>query len=151
MTKVPEIPDWFWNLIETTKPKLALLVGRLEALGQTDLEHWQKAYEDAAEAIVPYWDGPDIGGEVGTLSEDDTEEFCKWVVSQGRGLWQRATAPDADLKLLARLYWSAENGMVIDYPPWSDAVTKAEYRGYHDPSCIAYPIYRARFGKDLET
>lgn len=83
MIESPEMPEWFWNLIEATKPSLALLSEKLQDLSQTQLEQWQQAYERAAEAIVPYWNGPDMGGEVGTLSEDGTEDFCNWIVSRG--------------------------------------------------------------------
>jgi hypothetical protein len=150
MAESESIPDWFWSLIEVARPSLQLLIERLEALSQTEIAQWQQAYELAAEAIVPYWDGPDMGGEVGVLSEDGTEDLCKWIVSQGRGLWQQATAPNADLKSLVRLYWRANQGMVPEYPPWSKTVENPEYRGYQDPSCIAYPIYRARFGAELD-
>lgn len=90
-----------------------------------------------------------MGGNLGVLSEDSTEDLCKWIVSQGRGLWQRATAPDADLTSLAHLYRSAEQGLVPEYPRWSTAVTNPEYQGYQDPCYIAYPIYRARFSAEL--
>ncbi len=150
MAEPQEIPEWFWSLIETTKPSLALLIERLEALSQAELEQWQRAYELAAAAIVPYWDGPDMGGNLGVLSEDSTEDLCEWIVSQGRELWQRATGPGADLIYLAHLYQRAEQGLIPEYPAWSTAVTNPEYRGYRDPCYIAYPIYRARFGSELQ-
>jgi hypothetical protein len=163
VTESDDIPNWFWPLIEETRPSLALLTERLETLNQTELEHWQRAYEVAAEAICPYWDGPDMGGDVGVLSEDDTEDFCNWIVSQGRALWELATAPGADLNVLVQLYWNAEMGTATKYPSWSNAemgtatkypswssaVANPAYRGYQDPSCIAYPIYRTRFDAEL--
>jgi hypothetical protein len=54
MAEPKEIPEWVWNLIGATRPSLALLIERLEALSRTELEQRQQAYERAAEAIVPY-------------------------------------------------------------------------------------------------
>ena len=149
MAESEVIPEWFWSLIEAAKPSLVLLGERLEALSRTEIEQWQQAYELAAEAIVPYGDGPDMGGEVGVLSEDGTEDLCKWIVSQGRGLWQQEPRPTRP-EVVGSSYWRADQGVVPEYPPWSTTVANPEYRGYQDPSYIAYPIYRARFDAELD-
>ena len=139
-------PDWFWDVLESAKPNLQRLVDWLETATREEIVAFERTYEDAAKEVCDYWSGPTVDG-VG-FSEDDTEDFCHWVVSQGRALWRQArTAPD--LEPFVRLYWAAEDG-ATDWPKWNSSVLNENYRGYQAPGSVAYAVFEARFSEPLD-
>ena len=81
-------PDWFWNILDSTRPSLAALEAWLVNAPKKRLEQFASAYELAAHSLRDYWDGPLVDGI--QYSEDDTEDLCNWIVAQGRELWQES-------------------------------------------------------------
>ncbi|MBX7218538.1 MAG: DUF4240 domain-containing protein [Blastocatellia bacterium] len=118
------VPDWFWEVLESAKPELQRLVDWLEAASREEIVEFQRTYEDAAQAICDYWDGPVVGDIV--FSEDDTEDFCTWVVSQGRALWEQALVA-ADLEPLVQLYRASESESDTTWPNWNPKVLNPAY------------------------
>ena len=140
-------PDWFWSAIEQAKPSLGRLAKWLESASKEEVIQFALAYEWAAEEVADYWAGPNVDGA--PYSEDDTEKMCKWVVSQGRGLWKRAVAREIDLVELARLEVASGLGESGEYPGWVADVADSAYDGYLAPESIAHAVYRTRFGLSL--
>jgi hypothetical protein len=142
-----EIPDWFWDLLESCRPNLQALASKLEALPRERLVAYAATYERAAEDLCDYWSGPMVDGA--RLSEDDTEDLCHWIVSQGPDVYRRALALRGQLQPLWLRYRASERGEDAEYPRWSVEVQNEAYRGYQSPSGIPHPIYEARFGSSL--
>jgi hypothetical protein len=92
--------------------------------------------------------GIEVDGVV--LSEDATEDFCDWVVAQGRDFWQAAVASRADLSGLAREYQRAEEFGNAASRAWNGSALGQKYQGSHSPRLLAYAVYDARFGADLD-
>ena len=92
-------------------------------------------------AVCEPWDGPLVDGV--SFSEDDTEDFTDWVVSQGASAWHRACEAD-DLAELAREYQAARRA-----PTWDIAVTEPAYGGWQTCKAIAYAVYERVHGGDL--
>jgi hypothetical protein len=144
----PEIPDWFWDLLDSSRPSLQELVFRLEALPRDQLIEYASTYVRAAEELCDYWAGPVVNGI--EFSEDDTEDLCRWIVSQGPGLYAQALALQGNLEPLVSRYWASERGEDPEYAMWSTDVQNAAYRGYQSPAGIPHPIFEARFGSALQ-
>ena len=142
-----EIPEWFWELLDASRPSLQLLVDALEARPKEDLVAFARAFEEAAEEVCDYWDGPVVDDV--PFSEDGTEDLCKWVVSQGRELWQQAVSKTIPLDDLVRLYWASGDSRDVAHPRWETTVNKAAYDGWRSPAAIVYAIFATRFGEDL--
>lgn len=141
-------PDWFWNLIDAKKPDLQQLERWLLAASREEVEMFAIAYDIAAESVADYWEGPDVDGV--QFSEDDTEDLCKWVVSQGQIFWESAISGERSLVDLARLYWQSERGEIPELPKWTTEVTNPQNQGYQAPEYIAYAVYEWRFGESLD-
>jgi hypothetical protein len=140
-------PDWFWKLIDSTRPDLQRLETWLLSASREEIEQFAMAYEIAAESVGEYWAGPDVDGV--QFSEDDTEDLCKWVVSQGQTFWESAISGEPSLVELARLYWRAEDGEIPELPNWTTEVANPQHEGYQSPEYIAYGVYESRFGESL--
>jgi hypothetical protein len=110
-----------------------------------ELEEFALAYELAAEEITGYWDGPVGLG----YSEDDTEDLCKWIVSQGEALWLQAVSRERDLMDLAHLHELAQRGEGNEYKRWDVDLEHQRYYGWLSPSGLAGIIYETRFGSCL--
>ncbi|MEZ0231190.1 MAG: DUF4240 domain-containing protein [Planctomycetota bacterium] len=145
----PTDDDALWSLLDATRPDLAKLAAHLEAMSQGELEAYQLAFVRSMEDVASDWsDGIRVGDRV--LSEDDMEDFCAWVVGEGRAIFERATAPGADLAALVTLRDSAERGGVEAHPRWAPTRPLAsDLRGYLSPYYLAIPIYERRFEGDL--
>src|SRR5713226_10200850 len=96
-----EPPEWFWRVLDSTRPDLQRLEAWLETASKEQVEQFAHAFEIAAAAVCDFWDGPEVDGVV--YSEDDTEDLCKWVVGQGRDLWKSVVDGDRTLANVARL------------------------------------------------
>lgn len=142
-------PD-FWALLDETRPDLSRLAALLEAMSKDELERYQLAFVEAMWDVSPDWSaGIDTGKYV--LSEDGMEDFCAWVVGEGRAVYERATAKDADLVALVALMERAQKGAEPAHPRWAPSrPLPAELRGYNSPHYIAKPIYERRFGTALD-
>jgi hypothetical protein len=143
-----EIPDWFWDLLDSSRPSLQELASRLEALPRDHLIEYASTYVGVAEELCDYWSGPVVDGI--EFSEDDTEDLCCWIVSQGPGLYAQALALQGNLEPLVLRYWASERGEDSEYPMWSTEVKNPAYRGDQSPGGLAHPIFQARFGSDLQ-
>ena len=140
-------PDWFWSVIEQAKPSLGRLATWLEAASEEEVVQFALAYDLAAEQLADSWDGPHVDDV--PYSEDDTEDLCDWVVSQGRGLWRAAMAREIDLRELARLELASERGETSECPGWAADVSNPAYDGSLAPRYLAHAVYRNRFGHSL--
>ena len=140
-------PEWFWSVIERSKPSLKRLAEWLEAAPKEAVIRFAFLYELAAEEVADFSSGPDVDGV--QYSEDDTEDLCNWVVSQGSGLWRKAITREIDLASLARLNEDSRRNESAEYQTWVVDVSDSAYDGYLAPHCLAHPIYRKRFGLSL--
>jgi hypothetical protein len=68
--RLDNIPKWFWELLEQTKPSLAALENQLEKSDKEKLEAYYRSYREASEAICDYWSGPKIDDEKGAKGEE---------------------------------------------------------------------------------
>ena len=89
------MPELLWTVIENSKPSLQRLADWLESASREDVERFALTYEWAAQEIAEYWQGPLVDDV--QYSEDDTEDLCNWIVSQGRKLWGQAVSEEIDL------------------------------------------------------
>lgn len=133
--------DWFWDVIAATAPRVAALEAWLAAQPRTTVQRFAFAYEDASTELADYADGITVDGV--TFSEDDMEDLCDWVVSQGRAYWETVVSGELPLAEAALAYHD-------DTTHWDTAVTDPGHRGYQSPSGIAHGVYRTRFGEDLD-
>lgn len=111
------IPDWFWQVIEKTKPNKEKLNQWLETAEKERIVQFYLAFASASEEIADYWDG--IVYKDGQFSEDDMEDFCNWIVSQGKEFWLETTKENADLISISKIYLRTESGETTEYPDWS--------------------------------
>ena len=144
----PEAPSWFWELLTSSCRSLQELADRLEALSREQVIEYAVTYRKAAERLCDYWAGPVVDGV--DFSEDDTEDLCHWIVSQGPDLYAQALSLHGKLEPLARRYWASEQGQDPEYPAWTTAVLNPAYRGYQSPGLIPHAVFEARFGSSLE-
>lgn len=142
-----QIPSLLWEVMASTRPSLRRLAARLESMPREELETFALAYERAAEEIVGYWEGPVVDGV--EYSEDDTEDLCKWIVSQGEALWLQAVSRQRDLVNLAHLHELARRGEGREYVRWDADLENRLYVGSRTPEGLAFRIYEARFGSSL--
>ena len=141
------IPSWFLTLLDETRPSLAALADRLEALTRQKLVAYASTYRDVAEHIIEVWNNPIVDGA--ELSEDDIEDICDWVVSQGDALITRAYAERADLKSIVKAYRANEKGTSKEFPKWDTVVKHVGYQGFQSPRGIAIAVYERVHHADL--
>ncbi|MGW2183793.1 hypothetical protein ACWCXX_38535 [Streptomyces sp. NPDC001732] len=141
------VPDWFWEVLETTRPRLSALESWLGSQRREVLEDFALAYLDAAETLVDFSEGVSVDGDI--WSEDSTEDLCMWVVGQGRGLWQLVTAGKLSLEEVAQAYLGRTPLLPAGAAPWDGVVTGPGHRGYQSPEAIVYGVYRTRFAEEL--
>jgi hypothetical protein len=135
------VPDWFWDILDSTRPNLQRLIEWLEAATREQLIEFQRSYDEAAQEVCDFWSGPTVDGV--TLSEDDTEDFCRWIVSQGRIFWEQVVKA-SDLESFVRIYWAAER------PNWDSFVINPMYRGFQSPGIIGHAVFESRFHESLD-
>jgi len=136
----PDVPDWFWDVIHATKPNVAVLEAWLMTAPKQTVEQFGYHYDTAALELADYWDGIRVGDT--TFSEDDMEDLCHWIVSQGRAYWQSVIDGDRTLVDAAETYRFQANH-------WNPAVADPAHHGYQSPSGIAHGVYWSRFGELL--
>ena len=141
------IPDWFWALLDESRPSLQALALLLEGLPRERLIQFAQLYRAAAEEVCDYSRGPVVDDI--QFSEDDTEDLCNWVVGQGQSMWQRALSLGADLEPIVRLYWATEAKHGRSPLAWTLEVDNTAYHGYQAPEYIAHGVFAERFGEDL--
>ncbi|MDV9189195.1 hypothetical protein R6L23_13410 [Streptomyces sp. SR27] len=141
------VPDWFWEVLEATRPRLSALESWLRSQPREVLEDFALAYLDAAEALVDFSEGVSVDGDI--WSEDSTEDLCMWVVGQGRGLWRLVTAGELGLEEVAQAYLGRTSLLPDEVASWDGAVTDPEHRGCQSPETIVYSVYRTRFAEEL--
>ena len=114
----------------------------LETASRAEIEDFAREFRRAkAYVVADSAKGIEVDGAI--FSEDATEDFYDWIVAQGRPFWQAAVASRTDLSGLAREYRrKAAN--------WNAAALGQKYSGSHAPRLLAYAIYDARFGADLD-
>ena len=83
----------WWTLIESSFPSHERLVAALRALAREELVAFGVHVRECRLLIREPWNGPNIPG-IGVLSEDSTEDFTDWIVSQGEAYWSAANDGD---------------------------------------------------------
>jgi hypothetical protein len=141
------VPDWFWQLLDSSRPILQDLAAKLEVLPREELVAYAATYERAVQSLCDAWAGPEVDGI--QFSEDDTEDLCRWVVSEGQELYVQAVALQGRLASIVPRYWASERGDDREHPSWSVQLENEAYRGHQSPRDIVYAIYEARFGASL--
>lgn len=144
---VPNIPPSFWTLLAEARPSLRVLEAELGELSQSRLESFIVSYAVASDAIREPSEGIDIDG-VGILSEDSTEDFCEWIVSQGESVWQYARSSEASLTALFERMETGGRLESYQLSLWSNEVAMKEHRGYQAPKALAIITLQERFGVD---
>lgn len=129
-----------WRLLDEARPSLQLLVGALERLPRDRLLAYARSYDDAMMQVCEPWNGPEVDGI--QFSEDDTEDFTVWVVSQGRAYWKQAVASE-DLTEFVRQYWAQRA------TSWDLAVENQAYEGFQSCRALATAIFELVHGGDL--
>lgn len=135
-----EAPDWFWDVIEVTRPNVAALAAWLVAAPKATVEQFGFHYDTAALDLADYSSGIEVDGT--GWSEDDMADLCHWIVGQGRAYWQSVIEGDRTLLAAARTYGDDANH-------WHIKVSDPEHRGYQSPGNIAHGVYWSRFGELL--
>ncbi|MFB7676710.1 hypothetical protein ACFC26_35420 [Kitasatospora purpeofusca] len=141
------VSDGFWEVLESTRPRLSALESWLGSQPREVLEAFALAYESAAESLADFSEGVRVDGEV--WSEDSTEDLCLWVVGQGRGLWSPVVVGDLPLEEAARMYLGRSPLLPDIVEPWDGEVSDPGHRGYQSPGTIVHGVYRTRFAEDL--
>ncbi|MER7277572.1 hypothetical protein ABT369_24335 [Dactylosporangium sp. NPDC000244] len=121
-----EVSDRFWDVLESHERSQASLVAWLWSASRDEIVAYQRAFEEAAEELADYWDGPVVDGV--QYSEDDTEDLCLWIVGEGRESWDAARA---DFEGAIRRYLARDP---------DDAWV---------PGAPAYAVFHERFGVSL--
>ncbi len=141
------VSDGFWEVLESTRPRLSALESWLGTQPREALEAFALAYESAAESLADFSGGVTVDGEV--WSEDSTEDLCLWVVGQGRALWTSVVVGDLPLEEAARMYLGRAPLGPDVVTPWDGEVSDPGHRGYQSPGTIVHGVYRTRFAEDL--
>ncbi|MFD7611816.1 hypothetical protein [Streptomyces sp. NPDC059828] len=141
------VPEWFWETLDATRPRLSALEAWLESRPAETLEAFALAYLDAAGSLVDFSEGVRVDGEV--WSEDSTEDLCMWVVGQGRGFWHSVMTGEWELAEAARAYLGRSSPLGGEVTRWDQEVSDPEHRGYQSPESIVHGVYRTRFATDL--
>lgn len=128
-----------------TRPSLAGLETWLVNAPKEQLEQFAAAYEFAAQSLCGYWDGPLVDGI--QYSEDDIEDLCNWIVSQGRELWQKVAGGDIDIGRVASIVARRDYHLLpVTIKEWTKEVRDRKHRGYQDPALIAMGVHYTRCG-----
>ncbi|KJY37052.1 hypothetical protein [Streptomyces sp. NRRL S-495] len=141
------VPDWFWEVLDATRPRLSALELWLESRSREELEAFASAYESAAESLADFSEGVSVDGDV--WSEDSTEDLCLWVVGQGYSLWNSVIVGDLRLEEAARMYLGRAPLLPEGVAPWDGEVSNPEHRGYQSPGAIVHGVHRTRFAEEL--
>jgi hypothetical protein len=147
---VEDVSEWFWIVLEQTRPDLGRLAVWLEAASRQEIEDFAREFRRAkARVIADNSEGIEIDGV--TFSKEVTEDFCDWIVAHGRHVWRAAVASRDYVSGLAREYQRAKkSGGKAASRAWNAATLGQKYPGSHAPRLLACAIYDARFGGDLE-
>jgi hypothetical protein len=147
---VPRMDDWFWDLLESSQHSLRGLCHELEVLPREKLYAFVYQYQDAMEYVPPI--GQDVPRRPSTVRvppDFDEEDFAAWVVSQGRAFYYDLRRRPEKLQACIDMYVASEAGSGFLELRWDEGVDREEYRGWQSPFQVCFPIYRARFGKDI--
>lgn len=145
--ELEEIPEWFWEVLDATRPRLSALASWLESQPREVLEAYALAYGAAMCSLADFSQGVRVDGVV--WSEDDTEDLCAWVVGQGRGFWHPTVAGQRDLAEVAQAYLGRVSPFSAEVTPWDTGVSNPEHRGYQSPGAIVQGVYRTCFAQSL--
>ncbi|MER6499294.1 hypothetical protein ABT218_07855 [Streptomyces sp. NPDC001455] len=147
MSELGQVPDWFWEVLDATRPRLSALEAWLESQPREILEGFASAYLDAAESLIDFSEGVTVDG--GVWSEDSTEDLCMWVVGQGRGFWDSVVTGEWELAEAAQAYLGRASPLSGEVTQWDQEVSAPEHRGYQSPDALVHGVYRTRFAQDL--
>ncbi|MEE1736537.1 hypothetical protein PUR49_08490 [Streptomyces sp. BE147] len=140
-------PDWFWDVLDATRPRLSALEAWLQAQPRRILEEFALAYLDAAESLTDFSEGVRVDGA--DWSEDSTEDLCLWVVGQGHRFWYAVITGEWELAEAAQVYLGCPSPLSGEVIRWDQVVSDPEHRGYQSPDAIVHGVCRTRFAEDL--
>jgi hypothetical protein len=147
---VPQIDDWFWDVLDSSQHRLRALCRRLEALPRHQLYAFQYQYWEAMEYVPPGdQEVPRLPETVRIQADFDGEDFAAWVVSQGRVFYYDLRREPERLQACIDMYLASEDGRGFPELRWDEEVDREEYRGSQSALQIGFAIYRMRFGKDI--
>jgi hypothetical protein len=125
------------------------LCRKLEQLPRERLRDYRRQYDEAKEFVNPCYlemFGPYLTRD---CSEDHGDDFSAWVVMRGHRFYEQVRTDPASIMRYLDLFDDVECN-VEGAPRWDERVDREEYRGYQRADYIAAPIYRMRFGQDLD-
>jgi hypothetical protein len=147
---VPQLDDWFWDLLDSSQRSLRALCRQLEALPREKLYSSQYQFWEAMEYAPPGdQDVPSLPPAVRVPADFDGEDFAAWVVSQGRAFYYDLRRDPERLQACMDMYLASEEGRGFPELRWDEEVDREEYRGRQSPFQVGFAVYRARFGKDI--
>jgi hypothetical protein len=148
-----DAPQWdprsLFDLLESCGRNLRTLSRKLERFSQLDLCRYQVAYDNRKNEVNPhYWEEchPYLTEE---CSEDSSEDFAEWVVSQGAEFYHEVAAHPERIQQYLETFSECESGRGQAELRWDNDVDRDEYRGYQSAQGIAMAIYRSRYGANL--
>ena len=142
---------WFWELLESSDHNLQLLINKLEALPKEQLIEFQLQYEEAKGCVYPLYD-PYFGYQADdcSLSEDYSDDFSSWVVSQGRAFYEQVRNNPEDIQRYLDMFGESDGDANSSEMEWNTDVEREEYRGWQGPEYIANAIFERRFNENLK-
>ena len=141
----PELSAWFWELLESSNSSLRLLCRKLEQ----QLRAYRRQYDEAKDYVNPCYCEEFSPYLADGCSEDHGDDFSAWVVMQGHRFYEEVQTDPTSIQRYLDLFGDVER-RVEGSPRWDESVDREEYRGYQRADYIATPIYRLRFGEELD-
>jgi hypothetical protein len=145
----PELSPWFWELLESSNSSLRSLCRKLEQLPKEQLRTYRVQYDEAKEYVNPCYCEEFYPYVADDCSEDHGDDFSAWVVMQGRRFYEEVRTDPTSIQRHLDVFDDVER-KVEGSPRWDESVDREEYRGYQRADYIATPIYRLRFGEELD-
>jgi hypothetical protein len=139
----PEIPAWFWQVIDAAGHRLDVLEAWLMNQPKDVVVAYGHAYVVAAGDLVEGYFADGVLVDAAVWSEDATQDLCTWVVGQGRALWARVASGDLPLSDAAQIYLGRAPGSV----PW--ALDESGATTIKSPWWIEGTVYWNRFEEEL--
>lgn len=134
----------FWTLIESSGRQLAHLCLQLEKLSREELVAYQLACWNAKEDVNPFSRFDEMQPRRDACSEDHGDDFASWVLGEGRAFYEAVRDHPTEIQKYLDLFDAPST------PPWNTQVEREEYHGYLSVDLIAKPIFRRKFGDDLD-
>lgn len=136
------IPQWFWDLLATSKCSLRNLSRKLEVLSKEQLQQYHIVFEDAKSCVNPSsWEEcyPFLEDD---CSEDHGDDFAAWTVMQGMKFYEHVCVHPEKIQDFLNQFDKSDSS-------WDEKVDRDEYQGYARADYIVSAVYEQRFNEDL--